>query len=160
MHTAPPPDNVHLAQVSKNALTFQWEPGVCPNSMGYKVNATNCGVCPNTTLTTCTSLTCVISSEFTASKKITFCSLSIETIVCGINTGNRSNTVRALLKGTLQSQSCTNVHNMHTSVLKAPDPPNISRVLPCYSASSRELIRIDVDIKSDQIVGLFMSVAA
>jgi DUF4097 and DUF4098 domain-containing protein YvlB len=98
MSTAPPPDNVHLAQARKNALTFQWEPGVCPASTGYKVNATNCGVCPNTTLST--SLTCVVSSVFT-SKKSTFCSLSVETTVCGINTGNRSSTVTAILKGML-----------------------------------------------------------
>jgi hypothetical protein len=44
---------------------------------------------------------------------------------------------------------------MHTSVLKAPDPPTISRVLPYYSASSRELVKIDVDVKSDPIVGLY-----
>lgn len=99
MHVAPPPDNVHLAQVSKNALTFQWEPGICPNSTGYKVNATNCGMCPNTTLST--SLTCVVSGVFTASIKTAFCSLSIETVACGINTGNRSSTVAALLKGKL-----------------------------------------------------------
>jgi hypothetical protein len=97
MPTAPPPDNVHLAQVSKNALTFQWEPaGVCPDSTGYNINATNCGVCPNTALNT--ALTCIVSGVFIASKK---CSLSVETTVCRINTGNRSRTVTALLKGTL-----------------------------------------------------------
>ena len=67
--------------------------------MGYKINATNCGVCPNSILNT--SLTCIVSGVFTASKKIEYCSLSIETVVCGINTGNRSSTVTALLKGML-----------------------------------------------------------
>ncbi len=100
LHAAPPSDNVRLAQVSKNALIFQWEPaGVCPDSIGYKVNATNCGVCPNTTLNT--SLTCVVSGVFTAGKESTFCSVSVETTVCGINTGNRSSAVTAILKGTL-----------------------------------------------------------
>ena len=98
MHAAPPPDNIHLAQVSKNALMFQWgELGVCPNSIGYKVNATNCGVCPNTTLST--SVTCVVSSMFTRNSSM--CTLSVETTVCGNNRGNRSNTVTAILKGTL-----------------------------------------------------------
>ncbi len=49
---------------------------------------------------------------------------------------------------------------MHTSVLKAPDPPTVIRVLPYYSASSRELVKIDVDVKSDSIIGLLITVAA
>ena len=98
---APPaPDNVHLAQVSKNALTFQWDPvqSVCPdNIIGYKVIATNCGVCPNTTLST--SVTCITSSMLTTNIS-KLCSLSVETTACGTNTGNRSNAVTAVFKGT------------------------------------------------------------
>lgn len=103
-HAASPPATVHVAQVTTNALTFQWEHGVkvCPvNVIGYKVNATNCGVCPNTTFSP--SVTCVVSSVFNAygNKSIT-CALSVETTVCGTNTGNTSNTVMAILKGMLK----------------------------------------------------------
>ena len=46
-----------------------------------------------------------------------------------------------------------------TSVLSAPGPPKISSVLPYYSASSRELVKIDVDVsKSDPTVGPFVYV--
>ena len=101
MHAAPPPNNVHLAQVSKNTLTFQWgEPGVCPLSytIGYEVNAMNCGVCPNTTLNT--SITCNVSRVFTSNTSIS-CTLAIETTVCGSNVGNKSDTLTAILKGIL-----------------------------------------------------------
>ena len=102
MHVAPPPDNTHLAQIStKNALTFQWDPiqSICSDTIGYKVNAMNCGVCPNTTLNP--SVTCVVSSAFNGNKSVT-CALSVETTVCGTNTGNTSNTVAAILRGMLK----------------------------------------------------------
>ena len=40
--------------------------------------------------------------------------------------------------------------------LLAPGPPMISSVLPYYSATSRKLLKIDIDIKSDPIVSLFI----
>ena len=43
--------------------------------------------------------------------------------------------------------------------LSAPGSPMISSVLPYYSASSRELLKIDIDIKSDPTVSLLVTVA-
>ena len=102
LHAAPPPDNVHLAQVGKNALTFQWDPvqSVCPDSIiGYKVIAANCGVCPNMTLST--SVTCTTSGMLTTNIS-TLCTLSVETTTCGTSTGNKSkiNAATAAFKGT------------------------------------------------------------
>ena len=92
---APPPDNVHLAQVTKNALTFQWDPvqSIC----SYKVNAEGCGVCPNTTLNT--SVTCVVNDILVNSaSNNSVCTLSVETMVCGFQS-NVSEVVTATLKG-------------------------------------------------------------
>ena len=95
MHAAPPPNNVHLAQVTKNALTFQWDPVqlIC----SYKVNAEDCGVCPNTTLNA--SVTCVVNDILTSASSNSVCTLSIETTVCGFQS-NISGTATAILKGT------------------------------------------------------------
>ena len=90
---APPPDNIHLSQISKNELVFQWDPvqSVCLD-IGYKVNAMNCGVCPDTIFTT--SLTCIVNEAFNS-----MCTLSVETTVCGFQ-GNVSEAATAMLKGT------------------------------------------------------------
>ena len=94
-NAAPPPDNIHLAQVTKNALTFQWNPvqSIC-SYMQYKVNAEGCGVCPNTTLSA--SVICVVNDILTNSNSV--CTLSVETMVCGFQS-NVSETVIAMLKG-------------------------------------------------------------
>ena len=70
---------------------------VCPDYLGYKINAMNCGVCGPDTILNNTSITCVLSDVFTSSGN--FCSFSVETIVCGSNGGNKSDEVTAILKG-------------------------------------------------------------
>ena len=96
---APPaPDNVHLAQVAKNALTFQWEPVqfIC----SYKVNAEGCGMCPNTTLHA--SVTCVVKVNdilTNSASKNFVCNLSISTTACGFQSES-SETAMAILRGT------------------------------------------------------------
>lgn len=93
--TALPPTNIHLAQVSKNVLTFQWD-SICTD-LGYKIIAMNCGVCPNTTLGK--SITCVVSNQL---PNDSVCTLSVElNSVCGFQTGigNESNAIMAILKG-------------------------------------------------------------
>ena len=87
-----PPDNIRLAQVSRNVLTFQWDPVqlICSS---YKINAVGCGACPNATLNT--SVTCVVSNLLTNNS---ICTLSIETTVCGFQR-NISEAATALLKG-------------------------------------------------------------
>ena len=94
-HTAPPPDNVHLAQVSRNVLSFQWVSVqlVCSDITEYKINAVGCGACPNITLNT--SVTCVVSNILTSN---TVCVLSVKTTVCGFQS-NSSEAVTSMLKG-------------------------------------------------------------
>ena len=94
-YAAPPPDNVRLAQVTKNAVTFQWDPvqSIC----SYKVNAEGCGVCPSTTLSA--SVTCVVNNILAnGTSNNSVCTLSVETMVCGFQS-NVSETVIAMLKG-------------------------------------------------------------
>ena len=96
-YTAPPPNKIHLAQVTKNALTFQWDPVqfIC-SYMQYKVNTEGCGVCPNTTLSE--SVTCAVNDILTNSNSV--CTLFVETMVCEFQS-NVSETVTATLKGIL-----------------------------------------------------------
>ena len=97
-NAAPPPDNVHLAQVTKNALTFQWDPvqSIC-SYIQYKVNAEGCGVCPNTTLSA--SVTCIVNDILAnGTSNNSVCTLSVETMVCGFQS-NVSEVVTAMLKG-------------------------------------------------------------
>ena len=54
----------------------------------------NCGMCPDAIFTT--SLTCIVNKAFNS-----MCTLSVETIVCGTNSGNKSETITAVLKGML-----------------------------------------------------------
>ena len=83
-------------------LTFQWDPVqlVC-SDFEYKINATNCGMCPDTTVNT--SVACVVGDidllTSTSNTNGTVCTLSIETTVCGFQS-NSSEAVTALLKGT------------------------------------------------------------
>ena len=69
---------------------------VC-SDIEYKVNTMNCGMCPDAIFNT--SLTCYVSSVLTSNSSV--CALSIETTVCGSDSGNKSNTVTAILKGTM-----------------------------------------------------------
>ena len=77
-------------------LTFQWD-SVCADSE-YNINATDCGACPNTTIST--SVICIVSGILTStSNNYTVCTLSVDATVCGFQTssGNESDTVTAIL---------------------------------------------------------------
>ena len=83
-------------------LTFKWDPVqiVC-SDIGYKVNATNCGICPDATVNT--SVICVVRDTdlvtSTSNTNDTLCTFSVETTVCGFQS-NVSESATALLKGT------------------------------------------------------------
>ena len=83
-------------------LTFQWDPVelVC-SDIEYKINATNCGLCPDATFNT--SVTCVVRNidllTGTINTSDTVCTLSVKTTVCGFQS-NVSEAATALLKGT------------------------------------------------------------
>lgn len=68
-------------------------PSTC-SDIEYKVNAVNCGVCPNVTQNT--SVTCEVRDTFSGN-----CTLSVETIVCGFQNSseNGSDPVTVILKG-------------------------------------------------------------
>ena len=66
---------------------------VCPD-VEYKVTAVNCGVCPSATNDT--NISCVLN-DMDATYKV--CTLSIQMVVCGFTSGNRSENVTATLKG-------------------------------------------------------------
>ena len=64
----------------------------------------NCSVCPEAMLfNSNTSVTCVVSGSVFNNSNI--CTLSVETFVCGSKSGNESDTVTAVLKGTYILQS-------------------------------------------------------
>ena len=66
---------------------------VCPD-VEYKVTTVNCGVCPSATSNT--NISCVLND---VGDTYRVCTLSIQTVVCGITSGNRSENVTATLKG-------------------------------------------------------------
>ena len=78
---------------------FQWDP-VCQD-IEYKVNATNCGICPNATFNA--SVACIVGDidllTGTGNTNVTMCTLTVETTVCGFQS-NPSEAATALLKGT------------------------------------------------------------
>ena len=103
-HAAQPPNNVHLAQVTKNALTFQWDPAQLFCS--YQINAEGCGVCPNTTLNT--FVTCVVHDiPANSNSNNSVCTLSVKTTVCGFQSES-SETATAILRG-IQCTKCTQI---------------------------------------------------
>ena len=87
-------------------LTFQWDPVqlVCSDIVEYKVNATNCGLCPDATVNT--SVTCLVRNTDlltnTSNTNDTLCTLSVETTVCGFQS-SMSESATAMLKGTQKS---------------------------------------------------------
>ena len=90
-----PPYNVRLSEVARNRLDFTWDPvqSVCPD-VEYKVAAVNCGVCPSATNDT--NISCILNNMDVIYK---VCTLSIQTVVCGFTSRNRSENITATLKG-------------------------------------------------------------
>ena len=98
MNTDPsPPDDLRLAAVGINRLTFSWIPVLvtCP-SIGYNITSMNCGVCPNFTLNT--TVNCTVTTNH-IHRRDQMCTFYVQSIVCGNYTGNESNTITIELIG-------------------------------------------------------------
>ena len=72
-----PPDNITL--LSSNPPTFSWRRPPLPNGcmVNYKINFSNCGVCPSTvsdTTVACENMASIIEQD---------CYFSIQAIICG-----------------------------------------------------------------------------
>ena len=67
--------NVSLNQVMNRILRFTWD-SIHPFS-SYKVNASNCGICPNTTSSN--SISCIIDIKHSIQFK---CSLAVQSMTC------------------------------------------------------------------------------
>ena len=91
----PPPLNLHLASASPQLLMFNWDhPLSNCYTYEYGVEATNCGVCPNATLsTTCTCTNININDDM--------CTFSVFITACGDNLRvlGRATSVSFLLQG-------------------------------------------------------------
>ena len=91
----PPPSNVTLSKINSSHLTFTWN-SVSPDcqAVHYKVNATNCGQCPNTADSN--SVTCTIPTNIAFEQN---CVLAVEAVVCGDVSGIPSEPIVFAMKG-------------------------------------------------------------
>ena len=91
----PPPMDVKLLSVGESHLNFSWSDAVRPScpALYYKINTTNCGVCPTTT-----NKTDVQCTGFNVSTERQMCQLSVQTVVCDHLTGSRSNEITVILQ--------------------------------------------------------------
>ena len=90
----PPPNNVHLNNISPVHLIFSWSPLAlsCPSLSYIITSTTDCGICPNTS--TKTSVTC---NNITVSGQT--CSYYVQTKICGNLVGRKSQPLVVKLKG-------------------------------------------------------------
>ena len=88
-----PPNQLYIssADFSSRELTFGWSPVApdCP-AIHYKILASNCGSCPNTTNHTTVTCTDVPINGST-------CTFAVQTLVCGNIAGNMSDTISIYL---------------------------------------------------------------
>ena len=78
---------------SADRVVFKWNSVTTScEAVSYLINASNCGHCPN--VTNDTTVTC---TGFSLDSQM--CLLSVQTAVCGDNTGNESRYVEVALKG-------------------------------------------------------------
>ena len=84
----PPPEKLTLSivDVGLKQLTFSWSP-VSPgcSAIYYNIQASNCGICPNTT--NYTNVTC---TNVLVNGSGSLCSFAVRTVVCQNITGNES----------------------------------------------------------------------
>ena len=90
----PPPNDVHLADVRAEQVTFTWTSvsSSC-SSVSYGITADNCGICPATTSTT--TVTCF---DLQLSTEPVVCTFRVSSVVCDL-TGNPSEPVVVTIKG-------------------------------------------------------------
>jgi hypothetical protein len=97
-NTVPPPADIHLTSVDQyHFVTFSWNPTAPGCSVfHYRIFATNCGICPSTTVHD--TVTCVLDH---VSSTITLCSFAVQSVMfCGdTTTGNISEPILVMLKG-------------------------------------------------------------
>ena len=93
----PPPNNIRISHVNKRQLSLTWNSVSqnCP-ALRYKINATNCGECPD--ITTSNNVTCIIDNTITQPQT---CTITVKSVVCGNVLGIPSEPVSVLLKGGL-----------------------------------------------------------
>ena len=94
----PPPSNVMLSQINSSHITFTWNL-VSPDcqALHYRINATNCGQCPNTANTN--SVTCAIPTSIGFDQT---CVLTVKAVVCGNASGIPSEPLVFVMKGLLK----------------------------------------------------------
>ena len=97
----PPPAGIRLTSVDKyHLVTFSWNP-VTPecSAFHYRTFATNCGICPSTTVHN--TVTCVLDD---VSSTIKFCSFAVQSVFCGdATTGNISEPIQVVFKGIIDA---------------------------------------------------------
>ena len=90
-----PPNDIKISNIGRTHLTFNWSCVATSESCNviiYNINASNCGICPNSTTSnavTCSSIPVDGST----------CTFSIDTEVCNNITGQGSNIVIVSPKG-------------------------------------------------------------
>ena len=91
----PPPNDVYLVEANSSQLIFQWSeiPVSCP-AIQYRIIASNCGQCPNTTHNT--TVTCTGTFPLLHD---TQCLFALQTIVCDDIVGNVSMAVSVTMRG-------------------------------------------------------------
>ena len=97
LHKAPlpPPNDVQISYIGYRKLIFSWN-SVLPTcqALYYKINATNCGECPNTTDST--SVTCKLPPKSNLQQT---CMFKVKTMVCGNISGVSSDPIFVTIKG-------------------------------------------------------------
>ena len=90
----PPPNEITLSLDHPGWLIFSWDEVVTGcEVVQYRIVASNCGSCPATT-----AYTTVVCTNIPKNSDI--CTFAVQTIVCDGVTGNVSDPVHALLRGT------------------------------------------------------------
>ena len=91
-----PPSNIHISHIDIGLiqLSFVWSPIApdCP-AVHYDILASNCGSCLTTTNHTTVTCTDVPTDG-------SVCTFAVRTVVCGNNTGNKSDTISILVLNT------------------------------------------------------------
>ena len=86
LETLPPPMNISLDIVRKGQVHFTWDPvAQACSALWYNINASNCGTCPSTTIST----SAVCTDIEVDGEKI--CHFSVSTVVCSDITGAQNN---------------------------------------------------------------------
>ena len=91
----PPPDTVHLVEVSPKQLIFTWNTvdSECQH-VYFNISASNCGTCPRVS-----NSTTAICSNLQVSSTAVMCIFRVQSVVCRDIFGTMSNPVVVTLKG-------------------------------------------------------------